>query len=150
MRRLSSLSSTTRIFFSIALPLLRAPAPRVQYAGRDALSQPEIASRRHEFDMPDAIRLAPRDAGPDALRAEPHRRAPRRERAHRALQLPLRAPPRRRVRAAHRGHGPRALDRGVDARHPRGPRLARPRLGRGPLPERAPGPLPRARRGPPR
>src|SRR5207247_5542038 len=151
MRRLSSLSSTTSIFFSIALPLLRAPAPPGQYAARDADSQPEVASRSDEFDMPDAIRLAPRDAGPDALRAEPHRRAPHRERAHRALQLPLRAPPRRRVRAAHRGHGPRALDRGVDARHPRGPRLARPRLGRGPLPpERAPGPLPRARRGPPR
>src|SRR2546422_10620506 len=104
MRRLSSLSSTTSIFFSIALPLLRAPAPPGQYAARDADSQPEVASRRHEFDMPDAIRLAPRDAGPDALRAEPHRRAPHRERAHRALQLPLRAPPRRRVRAAHRGH----------------------------------------------
>src|SRR5213592_3276775 len=147
MRRLSSLSSTTSIFFSIALPLLRAPAPPGQYAARDADSQPEVASRRHEFDMPDAIRLAPRDAGPDALRAEPHRRAPHRERAHRALQLPLRAPPRRRVRAPHRGHGPRALDRGVDARHPRGPRLARPHLGRGPVPpERAPGPLPCARR----
>src|SRR5947199_2738519 len=83
MRRLSSLSSTTSIFFSIALPLLRAPAPPGQYAARDADSQPEVASRRHEFDMPDAIRLAPRDAGPDALRAEPHRRAARPDR-HRA------------------------------------------------------------------
>src|SRR2546428_3873020 len=148
MRRLSSLSSTTSIFFSIALPLLRAPAPPAQYAARDGDSQTEVASRRHEFDMPDAIRLAPRDVGPDALRAEPHRLAPHRKRPHRALQLPLRAPPRRRVPAAHRGHGPRPLDRGVDARHPRGPRLARPHLGRGPVPpERAPGPLPHARRG---
>src|SRR3989442_300877 len=129
MRRLSSLSSTTRIFFSIALPLLRTPAPRVQYAGRDALSQPEVASRRQEFDTGDAIRLAPRDVGPDALRAESHRRAPHRKRPHRALQLALRAPPRRRVRAAHRGHRPRALDRGIDARHPREPPLARPHLG---------------------
>src|SRR5437867_1687168 len=75
MRRLSSLSSTTRIFFSIALPLLRAPAPPAQYAARDGDSQPEVASRRHEFDMPDAIRLAPRDVGTDALRAAHHRRA---------------------------------------------------------------------------
>ena len=37
-------------------------------------------------------------------------------RAHRALLLGVRAPPRRRVRAAHRGHRPRALDEeSVDA-----------------------------------
>src|SRR5881296_3679488 len=148
MRRLSSLSSTTRIFFSIALPLFPAPAPSGQYAAGDAHSQTAIASTRQEFDTPDAIRLASPNVGPDALRAEPHRRAPHRERPHRALQLPLRAPPRGGVRAAHRGHGPRALDGRVGARHPREPRLARPRLGRGPLPpERAHGPLPRARRG---
>src|SRR3989442_438999 len=93
MRRLSSLSSTTRIFFSIALPLLRAPARHVQYAGGDALSQPEIASRRHEFDMRDAIRLAPRDVGPDALRAESQRRAPHRNRPRPARRPPLRGHP---------------------------------------------------------
>src|SRR5207249_9412289 len=101
MRRLSSLSSTTRIFFSIGLPLLRAPAPPGQYAAGDAWSQTGGAAGRQEFDRPKAIRLAPPDVGPDALRAEPHRGAPHRERPHGALQLPLRAPSRGRVRAAH-------------------------------------------------
>src|SRR5437899_12267557 len=107
MRRLSSLSSTTRIFFSIALPLFPASAPSSQYAAGDAHSQTAVASTRQEFDTPDAIRLASPDVGPDALRAEPHRRAPHRERPHRALQLSPRAPPPRGVRAEHRGPAPR-------------------------------------------
>src|SRR5919201_4469243 len=99
MRRLSSLSSTTRIFFSIARPLSPVRVSPGQYAVGVAESQPEIASTRQEFDTPDAIRLARQNVRPDALRAEPHRRAPHRKRPHCALQLALRAPPRRRLRA---------------------------------------------------
>ena len=49
---------------------------------------------------------------------------------HRALQLALRAPARRHVRAAHRGHRRRALVGRHGHRHPRRPALARAGLGR--------------------
>ena len=63
----------------------------------------------------------------DAVRVRfapsPDRPPARRRRAHRAVQLAVRAPPRRRVHPAHRGHRPRALHRGgrstsiLDAMH---------------------------------
>src|SRR5262249_40155432 len=92
---------------------------------------------------------APRDhePGAGALRAEPDRLAARGKRAHGPLQLADRPPHRRPLRPAPRGHGPRALDareRGGDPAHPR---LARARLGRGPVPpERARVGLPGCRR----
>ena len=64
------------------------------------------------------------------LRPVPHRLPARRRRPHGALQLALRAPPRRHVRAAHRGHRRRALVGRHGHGHPRRPALARPRLGR--------------------
>ena len=65
-------------------------------------------------------------------RAEPHRTAAHRDRAHRAVQLPVRAPDRRHVRPADGGHRRRADHPGVRGGHPRGPALARDRVGRGP------------------
>ena len=67
---------------------------------------------------------------PRPLRPVSHRLPARRRRPHRALQLALRAPARRHVRAAHRGHRRRAVVGGDGHRHPRRPALARPRLGR--------------------
>ena len=52
------------------------------------------------------VRFAPSPTG-----HPPHRRRP-----HRHLQLGVRPPPRRHVRAAHRGHRPRALHRGEHRR----------------------------------
>ena len=75
--------------------------------------------------------------------------------AHRPLQLPRRPPQRRQLRRAHRRHRRGALRGALRARHPRRPRLAGPRLGRGagrgrlpwPVsPERAPRDLPRGGR----
>src|SRR5205814_9620677 len=141
MRRLSSLSSTTRIFLSVMTP----PLLFRHYAGGVAVSQTV------DVDLLRTFRVAPRDVGPDALRPEPNRRAPSRQRADGALQLPLRTTARRPLHPSHRGHGPRALDGGIDARDRRGAPLARARLGRGAvLPERARDALPHARRRPPR
>src|SRR5439155_22716302 len=117
MRRLSSLSSTTRIFFSD----MRGPLFLQQYADGCAVSQTV------DVDLLRTFRLGPRDAArADALRAESHRCAASRERAYRAVQLPLRAPSRGPLRPPHRGHGSRALDGRVDARDRRGARVARP------------------------
>ena len=85
------------------------------------------------------FRLASPRHDPHPLRSQPHRLPAHRRRPHRALQLGVRAPPRRQVHPAHRGHRPRALDAGIGAGHPRRDALARPRLGRGPvLPDAAP------------
>ena len=51
-----------------------------------------------------------------ALRPQPHGRAASRQRAHRAVQLAVRAPSRRALRAAHRGHGHRAQQGGLHRR----------------------------------
>ena len=59
-----------------------------------------------------------------------HRLPPRRRRSHGALQLALRAPARRHVRAPHRGHRRRAVVVGDGHRHRRRPAVAGPRLGR--------------------
>ena len=66
------------------------------------------------------------------LRAVADRLPARRRRAHRALQLALRPPARRRVRPADRRHRRRALVGRHGHRHPRQPAVARPRLGRRP------------------
>ena len=81
------------------------------------------------------------------LRAVADRVSAYRRRAHRAVQLAVRAPSRRQLPAAHRGHRPGALDpRGGGGDHRR-PRLARPRLGRRDRPpiRRAPRATPRSR-----
>ena len=66
-----------------------------------------------------------------SLRSVAHRLSPRRRRAHGALQLALRAQVRRPVPAPHRGHRQGAQHRREHARDLRGPRVARPQLGRG-------------------
>ncbi len=71
-----------------------------------------VPRTRPDGALPD--RLAPRGPGPDG-----------------ALQLGVRAPPRRHVRLPHRGHRRRAQHPGVLRRPVRGDGLARPRLGRG-------------------
>ena len=50
------------------------------------------------------------------LRSQSHGRAASRQRAHRAVQLAVRAPPRRALRAAHRGYGHRAQQGGLHRR----------------------------------
>src|SRR4029077_1991955 len=65
------------------------------------------------------------------VRTIAHRRAAHRRRAHGAVQLAARAPPRGRAGAAHRGHRPRALHTGERRADPRRVALARARLGRG-------------------
>ena len=65
-----------------------------------------------------------------ALCALAHRLSAHRRGAHGAVQLALRAPHRRQVPAAHRGHRPRALHRARGAGDPRRPPLAGARLGR--------------------
>src|SRR5262245_6019809 len=141
MRRLSSLSSTTRIFFTaIPFPLVSA-----QYAVAPAESQ------TNDVDLPKTFRLGPRDARPDALRAEPDGGAAPRQRADRALQLPVRASSRRALHPPHRGHGSRTVDRRVHGGDRRRAPLARARLGRGPVPADGPArALSRARREAPR
>src|SRR6267142_6175007 len=113
MRRLSSLSSTTRIFFSdIGFPFLpacrtriaglvcRAPDPaHDQYAAAPSVSQ----TRALRVDLFEAFRLAREDAGPHPLCAEPHGSAAPRKRPDRAVQLPVRAPPRGPLHPPHRG-----------------------------------------------
>ena len=76
--------------------------------------------------------MASTRAGPRPDRPEPDRPAPHRDGADRAVQLPVRPPRRRHVHPPARGHrrGPRHGR--LRARHPRGPPLARDRLGRGP------------------
>ena len=69
--------------------------------------------------------------------------------AHGAVQLALCQAARRQDAAAHRGHGPRALDRGRHRGDPRRPDLARPRWdGDVGLPVRARRPAPRGGREP--
>ena len=86
------------------------------------------------------------DEHPHPLRSQPHRLPAHRRRAHRALLLGLRAPARRQVRPAHRGHRPGALHRGLGEGDPRRHEVARPGLGRGPvLPDAAPRALPGSR-----
>src|SRR5438034_6322148 len=75
--------------------------------------------------------------------AEPNRVPAHRERPHGALQLALRATPRRRVPPPHREHGHEPGGGGGYGPDPGVARLARPRLGRaGHLPARPAGTLP--------
>ena len=59
---------------------------------------------------PTTRRESTHDRRPRTFRPQPHRLAARRERPHRALQLPVRPAPRRHHGAAHRGHRPQAVD----------------------------------------
>src|SRR3954454_7050185 len=82
-----------------------------------------------------------------ALRSFADGRAPHRWGADGTVQLAPGPGPRRRARAAHRGHRPRALHAGERRADLRGAALAGARLGRRPrLPVRAPGPARRGRR----
>ena len=92
-------------------------------------------------------RTCPRPDG-----AQPDRQPARRPGPHRALQLGVRAPPRRHLRVPDRGHRRLAQHPGVLRRAARPLPLARPRLGRGSRGRRRPRPLPpvRARRPLPR
>src|ERR1043166_4889670 len=122
MRRLSSLSSTTRIFLSdIGLTTSSGCAP--QYASAPAMSQ------TRDVDLLWTFRLTRRDVRPNTLRAEPHGGPAPRQRTDGTLQFSLRAPPRRSLPSPHRGHRSRAVDDGVDPGDRRGPRLARAHLG---------------------
>src|SRR6266481_2231493 len=60
---------------------------------------------------------------PRALRSFAYRIPPRRWRAHRALQLALRAQARRQTHSAHRGYGLRTLHHGDGRGHPRWPQV---------------------------
>ena len=71
-----------------------------------------------------------------------HRSTARRQRAHGAVQLAAGPRQGRHLHPAHRGHRRRALDARVGDEHPRGPALARPRLGRGAGRRRAARPVP--------
>ena len=88
------------------------------------------------------------DQRPRPVLPVPDRLAARRPGPHGALQLGVRAPPRRHVRLPDRGHRRGAQHRGVLRRDPRPDALARPRLGRGPRGRRPARALPaeRARR----
>ena len=101
-----------------------AHAPRLtaSRARRVVCARPPRPTAAEEPRMSVRVRFAPSPTGYPA----------RRRGAHRALQLPVRARARRRVRAAHRGHRRRALDRRIGRRHPRQHALARARVGRGP------------------
>ena len=70
--------------------------------------------------------------------AQPDRQPARRPGPHGALQLGVRAPPRRHVRVPDRGHRQGAQHPGVLRRAARPDALARPRLGRGPARSAAP------------
>ena len=125
------------------------------HAGRRVAEAGLVAHRRHEPQQVHgrrgyAVRARrPRHSRPVASGCDPERPAravravpdgllPRRRRQDRPLQLDLRAPARRHVRPAHRGHRRRAQPRRVDRRHPERAALDRRRLGRGPvLPEPA-------------
>ena len=82
-----------------------------------------------------------------SLRAISHGRAAHRRRSHRAVQLAARAPrAAAQLRAAHRGHRPRALDAREHRADPRRAALAGARLGRGADPPDASAPSATARR----
>ncbi len=118
------------------------------HAGGDGARRRAAPIRRRR--PPSTCAGSPRPWGrrdPHPLRPEPHRLPAPGRRAHRAVRLGLRAPARRHVHPAHRGHRRRALDAGGGAGDPRRDGLARPRLRRGSvLPDAADGPLPRGRR----
>ena len=96
---------------------------------------PRLHPRCH---VPD-LRLPSR---PHPLRPQPHRLPAYRRRAHRAVLLGLRPPPRRQLHPAHRGHRRRPLHPRGGAGHPRRHALAGAGARRGPvLPDAAHGPV---------
>ncbi len=87
-------------------------------------------------------RVSDTAAGTRQVRPRADRVPARRWSAHRALQLALRPPPRRHLRAPDRGHRRGALAGRVDPRDPGHDAVARPGLGRGSVPaERPAGPV---------
>src|SRR5215212_9703099 len=105
-------------------------------------SQPRSMARSCAATRPPAVDTwAPTSIAADegTFRAFPNRRAAHRRREDGTVQLAPRARVGRRVRAADRGHRPRALDVRERRPDPRRAPLARARLGRGPdLPMGAP------------
>ena len=96
-------------------------------------TRPGPGGRAGRLAAPAGPRSA-RERRPGPVRAVPDGLPPRRRRPHRPVQLALRPPRRRHVRAADRGHRRRAVPAGVDRGHPDDPAVAGPRLGRGPVP----------------
>lgn len=97
----------------------------------DETRAPPAVHARSSTHGPHTTTTATTQTDQGALRALADRQPARRRRAHRALQLDLRAQDRRQVRAARRGHGHGALDARVRGGDEGGPALARARLGRG-------------------
>src|SRR5687768_13962629 len=98
-------------------------------------SQPRSTARSYAGTRPPAVDTwAPTSIAADegTFRAFSNRRAAHRRREDGTVQLAPRARIGRRVRAADRGHGPRALDTRERRADPRRAPLARARLGRGP------------------
>src|SRR5829696_6869150 len=97
-------------------------------------SHPRSTARSCACTRPPAVDTwAPTSIAADegTFRAFSNRRAAHRRREDGTVQLATRAPLGRRVRAAHRGHRPRALDARERGADPRRPALARARLARG-------------------
>ena len=97
-------------------------------------SQPRSTARSCASTRPPAVdTCAPTSIAADegSIRAFSNRRAAHRRREDGTVQLAPRARLGRPVRAAHRGHRPRALDAGERGPDPRRAALARARLGRG-------------------
>ena len=118
---------------SAGMPRLpKAPTPAFE-AARDRYAR---GARVHRSPLPASLgesaleRKHRAQSGRHPLRALADRLPSYRRRPHRAVQLALRAPPRRQVPAAHRGYRQGALDPGGDRRDPRRDALARARLGR--------------------
>ena len=122
-----------------ALTAARRSAGRAPMRGTRSVARPCDASRRRAR----ALRRD-RDGGEDRDQASPKDGTVRVRFApsptgnlhvggarDRALQLALRAQPRRQVHASRRGHRHRALDARVRGGHGPRPQVARPRLGRG-------------------
>ena len=87
-------------------PRRDGPRRRRRHPGRPR-ARPRRRCERHRIGR---RRRCARPARPHPHRAVADRLPPPRHRAHRAVLVGVRAPPRRRVRAAHRGHRRRALD----------------------------------------
>ena len=100
---------------------------RLPPTGRRPCSPSSARQLRHAPRPRAAVPHRTHDPGP--VLARPHGLAPHRRRPHRAVQLALRPPPRRHVRAPHRGHRRRAVTRGVGRRHPGHAAVARASTG---------------------
>ncbi len=121
----SSRSLSVAVRATLVPYLLRPNSPMLHERHRNAMhaARADRIDRRSPGKFHAADRRHP--LCPLAYWFPAHRRG-----ADRAVQLAVLPPHRRQDAAAHRGHGPRALDGGRDRRDPRRPGLARPSLGR--------------------